>query len=281
MDIKQLWRVEGSWSVQLEDGVHSVAAELNHSIHRLKITWDGAVIEKCTVLFMLGKIRSFTRSGHSFVLEAKPRKLLGVVPTNSVGELVLSMDGVELPRAIEPPASMSSPEHPEPLAASPHFAATPVRPSGQQLQFVEEEHVVESEETVSVDDYPLDNTFGSEPFTTEHTVSKESTNELTLEKAHQVGGTAGLSVPYVKAEVAAHLSWKTGTLIGQRVTETQTLRFSVGANRKVVYQVIWKRKVRTGEQLFLTDGGPLRVPYRLTYGLSLEVRTMEPKSAGR
>ena len=84
----------------------------------------------------------------------------------------------------------------------------------------------------------------------------------------------------IKAEVAAHVTRQTGYKIGETVTESQTLHFTVAANQAVLYQVVWKRKVRSGEHLYMANGAPLTVPYRVNYGLSCEVRTLElPKPA--
>jgi hypothetical protein len=84
----------------------------------------------------------------------------------------------------------------------------------------------------------------------------------------------------IKAEVEAQFTKQTGQKVGEKVTESQTLHFSVGPNQAVVYQVIWKRKVRSGEHLYMASGTPLTIPYRVNYGLSCEVRTQElPKPA--
>ncbi len=71
-----------------------------------------------------------------------------------------------------------------------------------------------------------------------------------------------------------------GYKIGGKLTESQTLHFTVAQNQAVLCQVVWKRKVRSGEHLYMASGVPVTVPYRVNYGLSCEVRTQElPKPA--
>jgi hypothetical protein len=140
--------------------------------------------------------------------------------------------------------------------------------------------VQESEEVVGTEEYPLDNRFGDQAFTTVHQVSRESTNELSVDTSSHLGGKVGLEVlSVIKAEIEAQLSQQTGQKIGEKVTESQTLTFSVGPKSSVLYEVVWKRKVRSGERLYLSSGIPVTVPYRINYGLSCEVRTQAQKAS--
>jgi hypothetical protein len=142
------------------------------------------------------------------------------------------------------------------------------------VQFVKDLGVRESEEIVATEQYPLDNRFGDQAFTTVRQVSRESTNELSLDTSSHLGGKVGLDVlAVIKAEIEAQVSQQTGQKVGEKVTESQTLTFSVGPKSSVVYEVVWKRKVRSGERLYLLGNNSVTVPYRINYGLSCEVRT--------
>jgi hypothetical protein len=240
--------MSGDWAVQIEDGTHAIHAEIISGLTaRLKITWDGAVLESSLLWLLLGDLRSFQRSGHSFLLSLRGFGLLG--------SLVLSMDGVEIPRdGVAAPVKRA-------LASAP-------------IQFIKELSVQESEEVVGTEEYPLDNRFGDQAFTTVRQVSRESTNELSVDTSSQLTGKVGLEVlSAIKAEIEAQVSRQTGQKIGEKVTESQTLTFSVGPKSSVLYQVVWKRKIRSGERLYLSGGNPVTVPYRINYGLSCEVRT--------
>jgi hypothetical protein len=241
--------MNGNWAVQLEDGTHTIHADITTGLtFNLKLTWDGAVLESCRVWMLAGDVKSFQRNGHSFLLSNRG---LG-----KFGTLVLSMDGVEVPRS-----GVAAPVERAPITAA--------------VQFVKELSVHESEEIVGTEDYPLDNRFGNQTFTTVRQVSRESTNELSVDTSSQLGGKVGLEVlSAIKAELEAQVSLQTGHKIGERVTESQTLTFSVAPNSSVLYQVVWKRKVRSGERLYLSSGNPVTVPYRINYGLSFEVRTL-------
>jgi hypothetical protein len=247
--------MSGDWAVQIDGGTHAIHAELVIGLtNRLTITWDGEVLESSLVWLMLGNLRSFQRNGHSFLLSIRGLGLLG--------NLVLSMDGVEIPRG---------------------GVAAPVKraPASAPIQFIKELSVQESEEVVGTEEYPLDNRFGDQPFTTVHQVSRESTNELSVDTSSQLSGKVGLEVlSAIKAEIEAQVSRQTGQKIGEKVTESQTLTFSVGPKSSVLYQVVWKRKIRSGERLYLSNGNPVTVPYRINYGLSCEVRT-QARTASR
>lgn len=159
-------------------------------------------------------------------------------------------------------------------------AVNEVLVKGAPIQFMKELSVQESEEVVGTEEYPLDNRFGDQAFTTVHQVSRESTNELSVDTSSHLGGKVGLEVlSVIKAEIEAQLSQQTGQKIGEKVTESQTLTFSVGPKSSVLYEVVWKRKVRSGERLYLSSGIPVTVPYRINYGLSCEVRTQAQKAS--
>ncbi len=280
-----VFELAGTWSLQLEDGPHQVQADIKSgflSAH-LTITWDGRVLCNVPVFLVIGEMRRFEQNGHSFVLGHRGYGMLG--------QFVLSMDGRELGASPETGASgprqlaaaavqyvkgMSSPSEASVPTPQPS-PCVPVAP----IQFVKELSCTESDEVVGEEEYPLDNRFGSSPFSTDRQVSKETTNELSVDVTAGVTGTLNLQiVTAIKADVAAHISRQTGYKIGEKVTESQTLHFTVAANQSVLYQVVWKRKVRSGEHLYLANGAPLTVPYRVNYGLSCQVRTLElPKPA--
>jgi len=239
----------GDWAVQIEDGTHAIHAEVTTGVFvaKLKVVWDGQVLEQGPLWVVLGNVKSFERSGHSFVLSVRGFGILG--------KLVLSMDGVEIP---------------------PGGVATPPRrvPAPAPVQFIKELSMQETDELVGTEEYPLDNRFGDQTFTTVRQVSRESTNELSVDTDSHLGGKVGVEVlSAIKAEIEAQISHQTGQKIGEKVTESQTLTFSVGPKSSVLYQVMWTRKVRCGERLYLTGGSSVTVPYRINYGLSCSVRT--------
>jgi len=166
------------------------------------------------------------------------------------------MDGIEVPKAGEVAPAKSA-------------------PTRAVVQFIKDLSVVESEEIVGTEQYPLDNRFGDQAFSTVRQVSRESTNELSIDNSSQLGGKVSLDVlSAIKAEIEAQISRQTGSKIGEKVTESQTLTFSVGPKSSVLYEVVWKRKVRSGERLYMAGSNRIVVPYRIVYGLSCEVQTL-------
>jgi hypothetical protein len=264
----------GDWTVQLADGAHAIHAEISVGpLNKLKIAWDGEVLHSSIVWLIWGDLRSFQRDTHSFVL--------GVRGLGLLGRFVLSMDGAEVPR-LRAAAPLQRTRRPfTPLqfirdlgvrlgAAAPLERTPPPAP----VQFIRELGVQESEEVVGTEEFPLDNRFGDQPFTTVRHVSRESTNELSVDTSTRVDGRLGLTVlSAIKAEIEAQVASQLGHKIGEKVTESQTLTFSVGPKSAVLYQVVWKRKVRSGERLYRSAGNSVTVPYRINYGLSCEVRT--------
>jgi divalent metal cation (Fe/Co/Zn/Cd) transporter len=116
------------------------------------------------------------------------------------------------------------------------------------IQFMNEASVQESDEIVGTEEYPLDNSFGDQAFITEREVSRESTNELSVDTSSHLGGGVSLEVlSAIKTEIEAQVTRQIGQKIGEKVTESQTLTFSVGPKPSVLYEVVWKRKVRSGE----------------------------------
>lgn len=249
--------MHGDWTINVEDGCHAIHVDIiTHAFSmELKISWDGNVLESSRLWTLLGDLRSFQHSGHSF--------LLSVRGLGKLGSLVLFMDGVEVPHP-----GLAAPAKPAPAVAS--------------IQFVKELNMQESEEVIGTEEYPLDNRFGDQAFTTVRQVSRESTNELSIDKTVQFGGKVSLDVfSAIKAEIETQVSRQTGQKIGEKVTESQTLTFSVGPKSSVLYQVVWKRKIRSGERQYLSGGSPVTVPYQISYGLSCEVRTQAQTASGR
>ncbi len=148
------------------------------------------------------------------------------------------------------------------------------------IQFVRDLSVSDSEEIVGIEQYPLDNRFGDQPFTSVRHVSRETANELFVDTGSQFAGKLGLDVlSVIKADIEAQVSQKMGYKIGQKVTESQTLTFSAGPRSSVLYEVVWKRKVRSGERLYISGGKQVTAPYRIYYGLLCEVRTQAHASS--
>jgi hypothetical protein len=240
--------MRGDWVVQLEDGSHNVHAEITVGLlNKLKITWDGAVLDNSTIYLILGDIKSFEHCGHSFVVAVHG---LGVL-----GKMKLFVDGREASTGAPALIATKGAKTPSPI-------------------FVKDLNVRETEDVVGTEQFPLDNRFGDQPFTTTRQVSRESTVELSLDDSAEIEGKIGVDIlKAITAEIEANVTRQIGRKLGERITESQTLTFSVGAKQSVVYEVVWKRKVRCGERLYMSGREPVSVPYKVAYGLTCDVRT--------
>jgi hypothetical protein len=249
----------GRWNVQLPDGAHAVEADLNIWIQMLTVTYDGARLGAWFIPIMLGKLRSFEQAGHAFEVHVKGFGALG-------GHLALAVDGTEVD-ATGAPAPVAPPK--------PHAPPKASAPPPPVLQFVKELSSEESDEVLGVEEYPLDNSFGDAPLSTDRQVAKQTTNELSIDLTGEHGGKFGLAFAALQADVSTRVCRQIGHKAGETVTESQTLHMQVAPHGAVMYRVIWKRKVRTGEHLYLADGEPVTVPYRVSYGLACEIRTSQ------
>jgi hypothetical protein len=256
----------GDWTVQLEDGPHAVSVVLRMGVtgNRLTVSADGQKIDSALIFAYLGEIRRFTWHERRFGLRVKGFGLSG--------ELALFMDGNEL----VPDASIPSTTTPDRTDVMSRNAAAPIAP-----QFQREVNVVETDEVIGVEEYPLDNRFGDLALTTDRQISKASTNECSVETTSQVNANVSAELlSVIKAEIAGQLSKQTGAKVGETVTESQTLHLSVGPKAAGLYRVLWKRRVRAGQRVYQVETGEIAVPYRMTYGLSCEVRSQELKPQG-
>lgn len=243
----------GSWIVHLQDGQHSIKADLSPWTGRLKVYFDDYLPETSFTFLLSGNTHYFERSGHRFVLSVRGVPYWG-------GRFALSVDGVEINEG-----GMLAPPAPPP-------PQRPMMPS--PAQFIQEVNVVETSEVYRTEEYPFDNSCGDSELYTEREIAEESTNEFSLETNNQVNGKIGLEAfSFLKAEIAGQVSRKVGHNIGEKMTESQTLHLKVKANSAVVYRIIWKRNIRSGEYIYLVNGNPVSIPYRMKYGLSVEVQT--------
>ena len=246
--------MDGKWNVSFDGGSHEIKAEVSPWTGRLQVYFDSRLIETRTIMWILGDIYAFERYGHSFVLR--------VAGAAYFGRLVLVLDGVAVGSPDAPPLIAS--EAPKPVA-----------------NFLDETDVKESPEVVGTEEITLDNSFGEADLSMEKVLSRETTNEFSVEQSGEATASVSADVfSVVKAELGMQLSRKTGQTAGQKVTESQTFRLTAKARERVTYRVVWKRTVRTGIYRYSINGVPASVAYRLNYGLSSEVHTEKPMASG-
>jgi hypothetical protein len=210
------------WVVQVEDGAHTVRTEVIGPLYAVNITWDGVSVGSWKMVTLMGNtLAFFQRNGHLF--ELRNRSLGCRSP-------VLFMDGAELPKS-DALGSSKSTETPKTNAPKPVKTTT----SGGELKFIKDIIVQESEEIIATERYPLDNRFGDQVFTTERQISRESTNDLSVDTSDQLRGKVSVKVlSVIKTEIEAQVSKQTGCKVGEKVAENQTLKFSVGPNSSVL-----------------------------------------------
>jgi hypothetical protein len=79
----------------------------------------------------------------------------------------------------------------------------------------------------------------------------------------------------ITAQISAQITRRFGVKIGEIVRDRQQVELGAGPNSAIVHQIIWKRRVISAERHYLSHGNPVRVPYRIIYGLSLEQKALK------
>lgn len=141
------------------------------------------------------------------------------------------------------------------------------------FKILEESDVREHTEIVGTEELPLDNRRGSDVLTVEHEFSKTVTNEISVEIERQ--GQVGIKLDLLgllKVEVAALLSRQLGYKNGESTTRRHTSRFTVSPGDSVIYEIVWKRKTRTGKYEILAGNQRVTVPFNARFGLQYEVK---------
>lgn len=240
--------VHGRWQVGVADTTHSIQAELSVNNY-LRVYLDGSVIHESYVVWAQGEMYRFEKGGHTFVLQTE-----GFFRPSMSFRLL--RDGREIGQADDLPQ----------LSPKPVDSTT--------LDVVSEQNVIESTEIVDTEAIPLDNLAGSAPLTTEKEVTKTVTNELSITTDIEVAGSLKFQLfTVIEADLSAKLARQTGQKVGQTITESNKLTFTVQPQSSVIYTIVWKRKVRSGEYLVSTTAGTKIVPYRMYYGLLYEVKS--------
>jgi hypothetical protein len=132
--------------------------------------------------------------------------------------------------------------------------------------------VQEHAETIDIEEFPLDNRYGSDDLTVEHEFSKTVTNEISIEEKGQLQGRIGLDLlGILEGELIKLLSRQIGYTNGESTTRRYTARLSVKKGDFVVYTVVWRRKIRHGKYEVLVGKQRVVFPFRACFGLEYEV----------
>lgn len=144
----------------------------------------------------------------------------------------------------------------------------------KHIELVKNFQRAEDIEIFVVEEFPIDNSFGSEPIQLEQEFSKTATNEIFLEK--NIESSLGLNVgilEFFRFKISENLSSKTGNRIGETVTRRHTIVLSVRPNERIKFVFVWKRKIISGDASFNYGGKNIIVPYTIKYDLTYELRT--------
>ncbi len=145
-----------------------------------------------------------------------------------------------------------------------------------QSRLIREVVSSESVSEFASDEFPVDNRFGSDAVTIEQEVSKTLSTTLTCEEQELLKvGISATVVGVLKSQISNDLSRRLHLTIGETITKRHTVRISVRAGDKVVYELKWKNKLRDGQYLASVDGKQVFVPYQTCFGLTYELTSSQ------
>jgi hypothetical protein len=136
------------------------------------------------------------------------------------------------------------------------------------------EPITEDYEAVEFDreEYPLDNSFGSDMLSIQQEITRTITTEFGMTAQIELSGQVGAKVlEMIKAELGAKVAVAASAKFGETVTRRQQIEFQVKPKEKVTYTVIWKRRIRKGQYSVEVDRNLHAVGYRAVVGLTFEV----------
>jgi hypothetical protein len=261
--------------VKLEDGAHTVAV---HFVVGFFVNWkvyfDGVLIHTRKRYFASGEtLYRFTHNGHFFVIRTRRWKnisngLILLLDEKDIDSDELLVDGI-----VKKKFDVNTASH---AGVEPLKQEKPTEMSAMQnFEILHEEDVEEQTVILGSEEFPLDNSHGTDTLSVEYEISKTVSNELSVRTDLEGRGSLNAGfLSILKAEIASRVSRQIGHVVGETVTRRQTLRFSVQPQSSVVYVVIWKRKIRAGNYLISSNGVQRFISYQLNYDLSYEIRTL-------
>lgn len=144
--------------------------------------------------------------------------------------------------------------------------------SHQSVNLLSELDVNEYNSVYHVEEYPMDNTKGTEVLSSEIELSKRLEVELTVGWDSQTTlGTNASVLSIVRAELSKKLSESTGLNVGQSISRRQSIKLSVKPGRSVTHKVTWKRHIRAGKYVVAIGEQKIGIPYAMQGDLTYEV----------
>ena len=132
----------------------------------------------------------------------------------------------------------------------------------------------EHKQEFAIDDYPIDNRHGSDAISIEQEVSKTSSTNITCEdkELSKLGVSASI-LKVLTGQISTEISKRLHVSFGETVVKRHMMKFSVKPGDSVVYEVIWKNKLRSGKFLAYVDNQEVSIPYEACYGLIFELNS--------
>ena len=133
-------------------------------------------------------------------------------------------------------------------------------------------------EEINREEFPLDNSFGSEALSVEHEISRSVSSTLSVTNRSQIEARLKAKIfSVIEAQLSSHLERVINHTIGETFSQRQKVEFSVKPGASVLYTILWKTRRRTGKYVLSAGDELFPLLYEVRYGLSFEI-TSTPKS---
>lgn len=143
------------------------------------------------------------------------------------------------------------------------------------FRIVEQTVLPEKAVVLAIDEVPLDNRFGNQPFVSEHDFSRSAKVSVEVALGKQWQAASDLVLPFsLKAALRHQLARKAGVEIGAHISRSVRIRFTAAPGEKVLYRVVWKQGAQRGLFKVKVERRVHTVPYMVTYGLSHEIQSV-------
>ena len=142
------------------------------------------------------------------------------------------------------------------------------------LRLLDDVSTSDQVEEVGRDEFPLDNSFGSEALSVEQEISRTISSNLSITNRSQIEAQLKAGIfSVVEVQLSSHLESVTNHTIAETLTRRQKVAFSVKAGQSVLYTILWKARRRSGNCTLSADGKLYQLHYAVRYGLSFEINS--------
>lgn len=144
----------------------------------------------------------------------------------------------------------------------------------EEYKIIENNSYLDVYEIIGTEEFPVDNSCGSENIVIEHEFSKTVTNDINIEKNENLIFGGGLNFyGLIKSDIEKSFAKKIGINIGETITKKHSINLTIKQGERIKFHIIWKRKNSHGECLLQIQDKQYKIPYIIKHDLAYEIKT--------